>query len=276
MAEKKIIDFHCHIHKGEWELRDEESEKDWALSHARVYRENKCDEEAILANMAEAGISQTVLFARPSAYVDLNKANTEVLALGKKYPNQLIPFAIFSDNLEEFINHGARGVKIHTWSLRKVSDRTPAGNEVFWRGVEKFLPLINEKKLPIVLHAGPDRAERVINISKSYKDLTIVVAHLGADFLPQNQFKPEINQVLETLEKVKGLDNVFFDVSVIFDPLIIQSAIQKLGSDRLLFGSDFPASVPTKLINILKEMKLSDGDLENIFYKNAARILNLK
>lgn len=77
--------------------------------------------------------------------------------------------------------------------------------------------------------------------------------------------------------------NVYFDV-VGTNPQHLRFAVDKIGADRILFGTDWSAtwrwiSVPTTLhqlrMKVVDDAKLSDGERRKILGENAARIFKL-
>jgi predicted TIM-barrel fold metal-dependent hydrolase len=52
--------------------------------------------------------------------------------------------------------------------------------------------------------------------------------------------------------------------------------IRTIGSDRILFGSDYPWINPRKDIERINGLNISDNDKKLILGENAARLFNLK
>lgn len=78
--------------------------------------------------------------------------------------------------------------------------------------------------------------------------------------------------------------NIYFDV-VGTNPQHLRFAIDKIGSDRIMFGTDWSAtwrwlSVPATLhgirLKVLDDAKLTETERENILWKNAARLFKLE
>lgn len=78
--------------------------------------------------------------------------------------------------------------------------------------------------------------------------------------------------------------NIYFDV-VGTNPQHLRFAIDKIGADRILFGTDWSAtwrwlSVPATLhqirLKVLDDAKLSESEREQILWKNAARLFKLE
>lgn len=101
-------------------------------------------------------------------------------------------------------------------------------------------------------------------LAKNFPKLKIIMAHLrGVD--------------IRGIMQVKNYDNVFIDTSG-FPPVagIIEYAVKKVGSERILYGSDvyypegrdFPVQIAA-----IKGAKIKEREKENILYKNAKRTL---
>jgi len=78
--------------------------------------------------------------------------------------------------------------------------------------------------------------------------------------------------------------NIYFDV-VGTNPQHLRFAIDKIGSERIMFGTDWSAtwrwlSVPATLhqirLKVLDDAKLTETERENILWKNAARLFKLE
>ena len=106
--------------------------------------------------------------------------------------------------------------------------------------------------------------EDVVILSKNFPKLRIIAAHLrGID----------IRGIME----IKKFENIYVDTSGA-QPIagIIEFAVKKIGSERILFGSDvyFPGGrdVSVQLMAVLSS-KIKTKEKENILFKNAKRIL---
>ena len=71
---------------------------------------------------------------------------------------------------------------------------------------------------------------------------------------------------------------MYFDTAAspfLYDPSIYQVAIQTIGPNKILFGSDFPLLKPAKYFKELEKAGLSEDHIESICGRNAARLLKL-
>ena len=258
----KIIDCHTHLHFKKW-LKPNAPENDFLVTS---YGHRDFGEQEILKNMEEAGISRTIVFPMPSKYVDLNEANNYVLEQAKIHSG-IIPFSIIDNKPMYWVEKGAKGFKEHVygqWTFRDKKTRLP----IFGQDFKETYKFMEKSGLPLILHAGSNRIKRLQkDIYKDAPNLKIILAHLGADY-PLNK-----NQISKTLKELKVFPTLYFDISTINEPEILKEALNIVGSEKLLFGSDFPEERPKQTLKRLFSLNLPEKDLENILFKNAERIL---
>ena len=162
---------------------------------------------------------------------------------------------------------GIRGIKVHPDYVR-VNIDDPRYDEIF--------SLCEEAGMYVVTHAGfdpvsPDcfhvKPEGMLKVIRSHPRLTFVAAHMGGP--------SQLDGVLELLAGT----SIYFDTSLIS---IREDERDKLKTlfhahdpDRIFFGTDTPWSDPKAEIALVESMDLSESAKEKIFFKNAARLLNL-
>ena len=178
---------------------------------------------------------------------------------------------------------------------------------------EPLVKIAGEENWVITLHmvkaravADPSNQHWIRHYCESYPGMTLILAHSARAFQPSHN--------MEGLESLRGLDNLYFDTSANCEPIAHQAIIRTIGHDRLMYGSDLPVShwrgrslgasdsfvwlyedtpvwgekhlsVNPVLIGLehLRSLKwacwserLTDSQVEDIFYNNAARLLGLR
>ncbi len=100
--------------------------------------------------------------------------------------------------------------------------------------------------------------------ARRFPDVHIIMAHLtGIGF----------RGVLEA----KGLANVWVDTSGGFpEEGLIEFAVEHLGADHVLYGSDLPIRESSVTIRRILGAKISAADKQKLLFSNTARLLNLK
>ena len=100
----------------------------------------------------------------------------------------------------------------------------------------------------------PDVLYRFI---RAFPDLSVVCAHWGGG-LPFYALMPEVKQ---------ALGNVFFDTAAspfLYHPDIYNHAIELIGAERVLFGSDFPLLPQARLLKEIRALAQQDAIKELI------------
>jgi glutamate-1-semialdehyde 2,1-aminomutase len=188
--------------------------------------------------------------------------------------------------------------------------------DTFHAETQEFLPdwvweIAHTRSLCIMLHIVLDRAladprnqTYIRDRCLRFPNARLVLAHAARGFCGAH--------TLEGIDSLRGLDNVWFDTSVVCEPHPFEAILRTFGPSRLLYGSDFPVSElrgravslgdgfwwlyeqhvdwsdwtlgrPTKIgIESLLALKqaccalaLTDADVERVFRGNAEKLLGL-
>lgn len=225
-------------------------------------------------------------------YPELKTTNQEIAYLMIKYPNKFIGFGsanpnkskkYVEDKLKEISALGLKGIKM----LPTLQLFSPTENKNF----ERICEYCEKNKLPMLYHTGCDPGpweNPIISQDANPKllepileryQITIILAHAGC----YSAYKPGIwlNEALELAEK---FENVYFDSSaassIIYSEKVLNKIREKMGIDRLLYGSDFPVVSGSNMkyeVDHIKNCKyLSEEEKEKILGLNAAEILGIK
>jgi hypothetical protein len=102
-----------------------------------------------------------------------------------------------------------------------------------------ILEVVNERRAWITLHVPKadrlghaDNVRQVREIRRRYPDIVLVIAHLGRCYT-----EPHAREALPQFADDAGL---LFDTSAVLNPASHRVALQYLGPQRLLYGSDNP------------------------------------
>ncbi len=262
----EIIDFHTHIYPEK--IAQKAAEAICAYYHLK---EGMSGTAALLLERgAAAGISRFVLLPVATRAVNVRSINSFTLSEQTAHPKEFLGFGtVHADQgtnalIEEadFIrNSGLHGIKLHP------------DQQGFAIDDERMFPLYDylQGGLPVLFHCGdpvsnlshPQRLKKVLH---EFPRLRVVAAHLGGWSLFE-----------EAVEILKGED-CFYDISscmAFLSPEKLKHCIDCYGSERILFGSDFPMWDPVREKERFLAIPLTDGEREAIASKNAFRLLNL-
>ncbi len=149
--------------------------------------------------------------------------------------------------------HNTVAIKFHNW-LQGISAVDAS-----------MFPLMEEAarlRLPVFFHDGSPpycTSDQVCHLAKLFPEATIVLVHFG-----MNDFGRQ------AVRAVTKYDNVFFTCcGARLD--FLREALQRVGPERMLYGSDFPFGNTTGIqysLDKLDQLDLSDDGMEKILYRN--------
>ena len=158
---------------------------------------------------------------------------------------------------------GLHGIKLHP-DIQGVAIDDP-----------RLLPLyeIIEGRMPIYFHVGDDRpeyrfseVEKLLKVMDMFPRLEVVAAHLGG------------YRAWDAAQKLAGHPNLWFDSSSslpLLGPEEAVKLIRTLGTNRVMFASDYPLSYPSTELARFMALPLTEDERENLLYNNAAHFLHL-
>ena len=127
-------------------------------------------------------------------------------------------------------------------------------------------------KIPVLIHTGDFRydcsnPDRMAKVLKMFPHNVFIGAHYGGWSVWD-----------EAAQKLHGFDNFFVDSSSTFywvDKEKVRGYIKAYGSEKIMFGSDFPMwDIKPELDNMLS-LKLKDSEYEDIFHRTAERLFGI-
>lgn len=258
----KIIDFHAHIYPDK--IAEKASQATGDFYNIKPACTGTAEE--LLSAGQKAGISHFVLLPVATKPEQVNSINHFILDEVKTH-NEFYGFGTLHPDCEnileetEFIiNSDLKGIKLHP--------DTQCFNTDDKRLYEVFDYI--QGKIPLLVHCGDKRYDfshprRLKNVMDSFPRLQVIAAHLGGWSL--------FDEAFEILRD----KNCYLDISstMMFLPSAkVVQYIHGYGSDRILFGTDYPLWDPRKEVESFMNLSLSDSEREQIAYKNALEILN--
>ncbi|MBE6833038.1 MAG: amidohydrolase [[Clostridium] sporosphaeroides] len=221
--------------------------------------------------LKEWGISGAAVLniaTRPEQQTNVNNWAAEVqddffYCFGSVHPDA--PDAV--EELWRIRGLGLFGVKLHPEYQR------------FFVDDKKAYPVydaLQELGLPVTFHAGWDPVsphvvhtppKALAKVARDFPRMTVIAAHMGG-----------MRRSEEAEEYLIGMENVYLDTSMsylLIDPEQAKRMILHHGSERVLYASDCPWSLPKEQMRFLERLGLPDRMLEDICWNNARRLLGL-
>lgn len=136
----------------------------------------------------------------------------------------------------------------------------------------KIYELCERDGLPILMHTGDSRYDnsnpnRLAPILKIYSGLTVIGAHFGGWSIWR-----------QAVKELGPLPNLYVDCSSSLPYLSETEAkriIECYGTQRVLFGTDYPMWEPSTEVKAVMKLGLSESELDDVFYNNAAKLFGI-
>ena len=263
----KVIDSHCHVYPASVAAK---AVKGVSVFYDGVNSYGDGLLDSVLTGWKAKGIDHAVVFSVATKISQVDSINNFIASAvkdsngfftGLGTVHQDVPD--MAGAVDTIISLGLKGIKLHPdTQLCAIDDK-------------RLYPMYEAcaGRIPVLLHTGdirydysnPDRMERVL---KLFPNTTFIGAHFGGSSVWD-----------QATEALHGYDNFFVDTSSTFNwrpAEKVKSYIKTYGSEKVMFGSDFPMwDVKPELDSILA-LKLSDQEYENILHRTAEKLFGIE
>jgi len=173
----------------------------------------------------------------PSVFkgIDHKKANSYLLEKSPSH-DRVALFGISDD-----ISYTIKALEDTKISALKMyhSYSGPAAKEIYQFFPKEILIVAQEKNIPIILHPPQQLTECIGQILKLIDDfpfLKICLAHMGlTKFL--------VKGLENALSELAGNPNIVFDTSLVMSADVIETAVNIVGQNKVMYGSDAPLNL---------------------------------
>ncbi len=279
---KLIIDIHTHIFPPEIG-RDRKSFFRGEPAFELLYQDEKrgplTTADGLIKAMDRDGIRTSVTFGFPWKQPELvRRSNDYVLEAMARYPQRLLGFACLNPELTEAREEGERCLQAGMKGLGELALYSPpAGGS--W--LEKMGPLVNlaaRWEVPVLLHINepvghqyPGKGHQpfweVYELIKSFPAARFILAHWGGGLWWYQLMKREVEKVLT---------NTWFDTAAspfLYRPEIYRYALQIIGPEKILYGSDYPLLGLERYLKELEQAGITEEQRSAILGRNSQKVL---
>jgi predicted TIM-barrel fold metal-dependent hydrolase len=278
-----IIDFHTHVFPsffkdGRFRFFSQEP------AFKMLYRSpgaKLAGTKELLRTMDEEHVQKSVIFGFPWEMADhYRRHNDYIIEAVQDNAERFIGLCCFSplspggpEEIERCLKSGLSGVgelALYGAGLSlKVID-----------ALRETMALCAELDVPILLHTNepvghnyagktPMTLAEIYRFLKAYPSNRIILAHWGGGLFFYAFMKKVVKETLR---------NVWFDTAAspyLYTPDTYRVAVEAIGSNKILFGSDFPLLKPQRYFEEMASAGLSPKDVERMKGLNAAELLRL-
>lgn len=263
----KIIDSHVHLHRTSAQTVGNFSS--YMIQDPIRYRAEL--EEAGICHVCGSVIDGEIPGAgrkNPEIWQHIHELNETARTLS----------AELSDGAEPFYTPGFH---VHPNFVRESCDEIASIHEEGYRLIGELVPYMHgwydydSKAMKEILDTAEQFHMTVSFHSTGYEFTRMVEDHPGLTFIAAHPGeKPQMDR---HIERMKQFPNLYLDLSGtgLFRFGMLRYLVDAVGSERILFGTDYPICNPRMYVQAVYGEHLADEDLQNIFHRNAERIFGL-
>jgi uncharacterized protein len=274
-----IVDFHTHIfplaicsNRDEYLKRDATFRELYASHDAHL-----ATAEDLLRSMDEAGIDVSVVLSFAWRDADLCRmTNDYILEASAAGGGRLVPFCVPApgsvDEAKRCLELGARGFgELRPESQGCDLDDAAAAGLPVEALAERHVPLLFHATEPVGPAYPGKEGQALASLYcfiERWPQAMVVAAHWGGG-LP---FYTLLRRAHKTLS------NTYFDTAAtrfLYRHEVFRHAVDIVGAERVLFGSDFPLLSQSRCLREAEEAPLNDDEKSRVLGENARRLLEL-
>ena len=222
--------------------------------------------DTLLRLCDSAGIGRALVSCVAATPSSVGAINAHIARAVREREGRVVGFAALHPDSPDValdaakaIDSGLRGVKLHPDFQKFYLDEPKC-----LKSFEAFAG-----KLPALVHLGDSRfdyssPERAARLLRAFPEATVIGAHLGGWSVWD-----------EGAEALAGFRNLYVDTSSSLyelEPARALRLIRRFGSERVLFGSDYPMWDPGAELDRLRRIGLTSEEEALILFGNANRL----
>ena len=278
-----IIDFHTHLFPKKIRRNKRAyfgSEPAFKLLYESP-RSRLVGAEDLLNAMDENQVDKSVIFGFPWENSDtIKKHNDFIIAKVAKYPDRFIGLGCINPAGKDAEGEALRCLESGLMGIGELAYYLTGIGPSMLESLAPIMQLCEGRDLPVLIHTNepvghvypgktPMALNQIYQLIKRFQKNTIVLAHWGGGLFFFHLLKKEVKEYLK---------NIYFDTAAspfLYNPEIYRIAVQLVGSDKILFGSDYPLLPPQRYFKEMVEAGLPDTQIQKICGLNAAKLFGL-
>jgi predicted TIM-barrel fold metal-dependent hydrolase len=223
----------------------------------------KSDADAMVAVMDALNIEQLAVTSTLACYNDCPRGNAEIEGVLQKHPTRFLGYVTVNPNPPgQAVAELERWARFHRPPLIKLHP-----------GLHKY-PVHGEHYRPIWEYANEHRAVVLVHtwdsdpncgpllfppIARAHPRARILLGHAGVTW----------RGYLQAMEAAESAPNLFLDLAGSqHHRLILERCVQRIGAERILFGSDMPFLEASMTLAHVLTACISDAEKEHILRTN--------
>lgn len=229
--------------------------------------------QQLKADLQKAGITHICgsVLNKKRAYTSeegfdyIKECNDKALAIKDRLGDFYTPgFHVHPHFVEESVAEIERMAKAGVRLIGELVPYMHGWSDYSCDGLHTILDAAAKYGMTVSFHTMTNEQKEMTEMIAAHPDIRFVAAHPN-----------EKEMFLLHLERLKKFDNFWLDLSGtgIFRYGLISYGVKEAGSEKFIFGTDYPICNPGMYVQAVMHEPLSDTERENILYKNAAALI---
>jgi uncharacterized protein len=235
----------------------------------------------LLAAMDAGGVDRAVVFGFPWRSPELYRRHNDfVMEAVRKSLGRLTGFGCFDPLAEGAAEEAERCLAGGLAGIGELAFYRSGMDDAALDALEPVMEVCRRRGRPVLLHTNepvghsypgktPNTLAQIYRLVERFRDNTLVLAHWGGGLFFYHLLKREVKDRLR---------NVYFDTAAspyLYDPAVYAIAVQTIGADKILFGSDYPLLPPERYFKEMEAAGVSSRDRDMICGRNASGLLGI-
>ena len=236
----------------------------------------------MLASMDTHRVDKAVIFGFPWQNSALFKQHNDYISEAvSRYPDRFIGLGCFDPFSDEAAEEARRCLQNGVLSgIGELAFYQSGIEHASLAKLEPVMEICSVRDLPVLIHTNepvghaypgktPNTLAQIYQLIRTFPQNKIILAHWGGGLFFFGLLKKEVKE---------SLKKVYFDTAAspyLYDAAVYRLAIELVGVEKILYGSDFPLLSPTRYFDEMKAAGLSEGEMQRICGGNAAALFRL-
>ena len=276
-----IIDFHTHLFP-----KDMRDNREKYFGGEPAFKMLYAGEKAKLVGghemvqiMDEEQVDMSIAFGFPWKNMEYSKIHNDyIMNVVARYPDRIRGFCCLDTCSEAAASEVTRCID---GGLSGVGELAFYETGIVCEARDSLAPIMaicRAKDLPVMIHTNepvghryPGKSEntlaQIYDIIKRFPNNKIVLAHWGGGIFFYGLLKKEAKEALK---------NIWLDTAAspfLYDPAIYRHAIDIVGVEKILFGTDFPLIRPDRYFKEFETAGLAPEEISAVCGENAQKLI---
>jgi hypothetical protein len=234
-----------------------------------------------IATMDAEGVDVSVVFGFPWNDIDTCRLNNDyIMAAVRRHPDRLRGFCCVDPFLPEASAEVERCLTAGLSGVGELAFYRSGIDDPCIECLAPIMDLCRRYAVPVMVHTNepvghrypgktPNTLVQIYHLAKAYPDNPLILAHWGGGIFFYRLLKREVREALK---------NVYYDTAAspfLYDPAVYRLAVELAGSEKILFGTDFPLLKPGRYYREIEASGLDAAQRRRVLGGNAAALLGL-